>query len=76
MRYPSLSGKTNLRTPLQKRADEFDMDLYRLISRAEQNADTLDHKEKAAWTEALIYLRRTRALVRGMMHEDDRKATG
>lgn len=65
----------SLRTPLHKRADVFDRDIYALVNRAEQFAETLDKRERAAWTEALIHLRRVRSLVRPMMHEADRKAT-
>ncbi len=63
------------RTPLQKRSDEFDRQLFKLLSAAEQNADTLDRTEKAIWQETAIYLRRSRSAVRCLMHPDDRIQT-
>lgn len=59
----------------QKRADLFDSDVFVLLGIAEKGAESSVAKEKAAWTEVQIYLRRIRSLVRPMMHEADRKAT-
>lgn len=59
----------------QSRADRFDADVFVLLAIAEKGAESLVPKEKAAWTEVQIYLRRIRSLVRPMMHEADRKAT-
>lgn len=59
----------------QTRADRFDSDVFVLLSIAEKGAESFAGKEKAAWTEVQIYLRRVRSLVRPMMHEDDRKDT-
>jgi len=67
-----------IRTELQRRADDIDRDLYRLICRVE---DMYDGNKRSSVVRdglgpALQKLRHARAEVRNLMHEDDRKTTG
>lgn len=58
------------RTKTQAEANEFDADLYRLISRADFFADRKDKTAKL-WAEVGRRLNGARPVVRGMMHQKD-----
>ena len=67
------------RTKLQRRADDFDRDLFRLCTRAAGFAckdQTYTESDRTEWqrlADQIMY--RTRPLVRAMMHPDDRNVT-
>ena len=68
------------RSRLQREANEFDCDLYRLIERAQKLGDgarfPMEGRHQANWREIARVLRfDARPFVRGMMHNDDREAT-
>jgi hypothetical protein len=62
-----------VKTANQTAANVFDCDLYRLIVRAEKNAEHSDGASRANWTEVVARLRKARTMVRLMMHEQDRR---
>ena len=66
-----------MRRNMEKRADEFDCDLYRLVRRAEQEADGCRKysEDESRWLEAAHYLRTARRSVRRMMSKRDRADT-
>lgn len=61
-------------TPNERAANEFDCDLYRLISRAEVLEKT-DVGCRLHWREIAKQLRTTRTIVRPLMSREDRRAT-
>lgn len=56
-------------------ANDFDMRLYALITRAEDLAERIHPKGRASWNEVREILSSARPLVRGMMSEKDRRGT-
>lgn len=64
-----------MKTLLERDADEFDCDLYRLILRAERRAEGSTPVNRAKWDSATRELRGARVHVRQMMSEKDREAT-
>jgi hypothetical protein len=60
---------------LERDADNFDCDLYRLICRAEQHADESTPANRAKWSIAIKHLKNARMPVRTMMSEKDREKT-
>lgn len=62
-----------MKTLLERDADEFDCDLYRLICRAEQRAEASTPVSRERWNNAAQLLRRARGYVRQMMNEADRR---
>jgi hypothetical protein len=65
------------RTQDQDQADIFDLDLYRLILRADSRVDLLKNESQfaAMWREIANELRAARWRVRSMMHPQDRAGT-
>lgn len=64
------------RTDEQKRADEFDLKLFRLISDAEYVPSSKPGaRPSSQWIKIGMALREARPLVRAMMHDDDRWQT-
>jgi len=64
------------RTPDQREADAFDLQLFRLISRAERNAEgAAPMVHRRTWGEVASALRRIRPPVREMMHPADQVAS-
>lgn len=59
------------RTRDQADANNFDLDLFRLISRAEQKAEAAVPRDRAKWRDIAHRLRTARSGVRQMMHADD-----
>lgn len=69
-------GLRPMRTAEQKRADEFDLKLFRLISDAEHTPSSKPSaRPSAQWIKVGQMLREARVLVRSMMHDDDRWQT-
>lgn len=66
--------KSLRRTKLQREADSFDSDLYRLIDAAERNAKEF-RTSNGAWADIANQLRAARPGVRFFMHSDDREQT-
>lgn len=66
------------RTDLQRRADEADCDLYRVICRVERMYDEIKGARGERITnlhKSLQDLRNARSGIRNFMHEDDRERT-
>ena len=57
----------------QVEADKFDMELFRLIGRAEYAMNTSTNKK--LWQQAIRQLNAARTPVREMMHPEDKRAT-
>lgn len=68
--------RTMKRTDEQKRADEFDLKLFQLISAAEYVPSSKPgERPSAQWLKIGQRLREARALVRAIMYDDDRWET-
>ena len=68
------------RTKDHTQANEFDLELYRLMRRAADICDAMgdrhDRKRYQAWTDVWEHLRQARSVLRGkLMHPDDVEAT-
>ena len=63
------------RTEMQKSANRFDCDLYRLLSGASNFATSGPREYRAKWDHIAAILHEARPLVRLMMHRDDLKGT-
>lgn len=67
------------RTATEKRANDFDRELYGLLMRAEQYATkdggAASRRERSQWAETYALLRQARAPVRSLMHIADTRAT-
>lgn len=60
--------RVKARTPMERAADQFDAELYRLITHAETHAQEL---RGGMWGAIADALRSARPMVRKMMHEND-----
>ena len=58
-------------------ANDFDLQVFRLVSKAEQAQywSRSDRQKTAEWREIEMKLRHVRSMVRGMMSEADRRST-
>lgn len=64
--------RVKARTPAERAADQFDADLYRLVTEATRNAYNLKHGSAGPkWAKIADALRSVRPSVREMMHEND-----
>jgi hypothetical protein len=65
------------RTTLQRKADQIDCDLYRVLSRVESLYDEYKRHERhrTSIAKALSGLRSARVELRGLMHPTDRERT-
>lgn len=62
-------------TEMQKSADRFDLDPFRLLSAARDFAQNGPREHRAKWHAVSGHLSKARPTVRGMMHESDIEAT-
>lgn len=62
------------RTPIQRLARHFDLDLLRVVRRLEAELIDTTGVERIAWTEANIALHAARNHVRSIMSDEDRRA--
>lgn len=69
-----MNQPTITRTKEQIAANAFDLDLFRLISRAEHQA-TMPGRQMLLWLRIATLLRQGRPAVREMMHPTDRAET-
>jgi hypothetical protein len=62
------------RTPIQRLARHFDLDLLRVMRRLEAELTDTRGPERQAWSEANIALSTARSHVRSIMSDEDRRA--
>lgn len=74
-----MGGKSlpaHVRRPNHIAANDFDIELYKLICRAEQlGRDAKHHQQSIDWGSVVWSLREARVTVREMMHRLDRQET-
>lgn len=62
------------RTPIQRLARHFDLDLLRVVRRLEAELTDAPGPEAVAWANAQVALRNARNHVRSIMSDEDRRA--
>lgn len=62
------------RTPIQRLANRFDLDLLRVVRRLEAELSDTPGPERVAWANAQLALRTARSHVRSVMSDEDRRA--